>query len=149
MSAALWSQVLLRYDTQTLKQLTNVNTPGASSVNTTVGIQVATDAAGWFRRKVQEDYDSTNSYHNAVAVRAVYVLLREYSGKFGETVRAEREAVEETMDDLRNMSAGKRITPHTLSTYDPSDDENVQYPNRPAFDTERFDEVTPNDPPAP
>lgn len=98
---------------------------------------------------VQEDYDNTNADHKAVAVRAVWVLLREYSGRFSDVVQREIEEVEKKMNQLRDMGAGKRITPETDSELDPSDDENQLNPQRPIFDTDRFGDNTLSEPPAP
>ena len=146
---ALWDEVLLRYSAQSLKELTTVDLPGATTIDTTKGTQVATDVASWFKRVVQEDYDNTNADHKAVAVRAVWVLLREYSGRFSDVVQREIEEVEKKMNQLRDMGAGKRITPATDSELDPSDDENLLNPQRPIFDTDRFGDNTLSEPPAP
>ncbi len=149
MSSALWTAVKLRYDTQTLKQLTNVNTPGGTSINDTIGVQVATDARMWFSRKTQMTFDSTDDEHVAVAVRATYCLLREYSGKYSEVVRSEKEAVEDAMNDLRIQGPAARIQPVTDSTLEPSGQEDSTDPTRPTFDPERFDRLMPDPPPAP
>lgn len=146
---ALWDEVKLRYSAQSLKELTNVDLPGATSVNDTKGTQVATDTEAWFKRVAQIEYDNTDADHKAVAVRACYVLLREYSGRFSDVVQREIEEVEKKMNQLRDLSTGKRIDPSTDSQLDPSDDENLLNPQRPVFDTERFGDITPSEPPAP
>ena len=146
---SLWDEVKLRYSSQLLKQLTNVDLPGGTSINDTIGTQVSTDAQYWFQRVVQADYDNTDEAHQAVAVRAVYTLLREYSGRFAEVIAREREIIEAAMNQLRDLGPGKRITPHTDSELDPSDDENLINPQRPIFDTERFGDITPSEPSAP
>lgn len=146
---ALWDEVKLRYSARTLKELTNVDLPGATAIDDTKGTQVATDVEAWFKRVVQADYDNTDADHKAVAVRAVYVLLREYSGRFAEVVEREIQEVEKKMNQLRDLGPGKRITPTTDSELDPSDDESLINPQRPIFDTERFSDVTPSEPPAP
>jgi hypothetical protein len=146
---ALWDQVKLRYNTLELKALTNVNTPGATTINDTVGTQVASDAAEWFKREVQATFDLTNTAHVPVAVRATVVLLKEYSGKFAEVIRAEKESVEASMAALRKQGAGKRITPATSSELEPSTEVPAGTTVRPNFDTERFGQVTPTQPPAP
>jgi hypothetical protein len=146
---ALWDEVLLRYSAQSLKELTTVDQPGATNIDTTKGTQVATDVQSWFKRVVQEDYDNTNADHKAVAVRAVWVMLREYSGRFSDVVQRELEEVEKKMNQLRDLGAGKRITPHTDSELDPSDDEGNLNPQRPIFDTKRFGDTTLSEPSAP
>lgn len=146
---ALWDEVKLRYSTDILRQLTNVDEASATSINNTIGTQVATDTEAWFKRVSQIEYDNTDAEHKAVAVRACYVLLREYSGRFSDVVQREIEEVEKKMNQLRDLSTGKRITPHTDSELDPSDDENLLNPQRPIFDTERFSDITPSEPPAP
>jgi hypothetical protein len=146
---ALWDEVKLRYSAQSLKELTNVDLPAASAIDDTKGTQVSTDVEAWFKRVVQATYDNTDAEHKAVAVRAVWVLLREYSGRFSDVVQREIEEVEKKMNQLRDLGSGKRITPHTDSELDPSDDENLIYPLRPIFDTERFSDITPSEPPAP
>jgi hypothetical protein len=146
---ALWDEVKLRYPARVLKELTTVDLPGATAIDDTRGTQAATDTEAWFKRVAQLVYDNTDADHKAVAVRAVYVLLREYSGRFAEVVEREIQEVEKKMNQLRDLGPGKRIMPWTDSELDPSDDENVIYPQRPTFDTERFSDVTPNEPPAP
>lgn len=146
---ALWDEVKLRYSTSVLKQLTNVDLPGATTINDTVGTQASTDAQYWFKRVAQLEYDNTDAEHKAIAVRAVYTLLREYTGRFAEVIERERDVVEKAMNQLRDLGPGKRITPHTDSELDPSDDENLIDPQRPVFDTERFGDITPSEPPAP
>lgn len=146
---ALWDEVALRYSATLLKQLTNVDLPGASSINSTVGTQAATDAQQWFKRVAQLTYDNTDAEHVAIAVRAVVMLLREYTGRFPDIVERERVVIEASMNQLRDLGPGKRITPTTDSVLDPSDDENLVNPQRPVFDTERFSDVTPSEPPSP
>lgn len=113
-----------------------------------MGTQAATDAAAWFKRVVQADFVATNIDHVILGVRATYHLLREYSGKYSETVRAEREAIEEDMRLFRTHGAGKRITPVTSSTVTPTNTELPGDTPRPYFDNERFDRITPDPPPA-
>lgn len=146
---ALWDEVKLRYSAQLLIELTNVDLPGGDTVDNTKGTQAATDAEKWFKRGTQLAYDNTDAEHVAIAIRATVTLLKEYSGRFSDVVEREKKDIKEDMDELRNLGPGKRITPATDSELDPSDDENIIEPNRPIFDTERFSDITPNEPPAP
>lgn len=146
---ALWDEVKLRYSATMLAELTNVDLPGSSSTDDTKGTQAATDAVKWFKRGTQLEYDSADQEHVAIAIRATIVLLKEYSGRFSDVIEREKKDVKDDMEELRNLGPGKRITPATDSELDPSDDENLINPQRPVFDTERFSDITPSEPPAP
>lgn len=149
MSSALWTQVTLVYDTQTLKELTNKRNPGASSVDATYGTRIATMAVSWFKRKVQQPYDSTDDDHNEVAVQACYVLLRKMSNKYANIIKSEEEAVERAMENLRETKGNGRVMPATNSILEPSSEDLLSGPDRPSFDSERFRDIIPGDPPAP
>lgn len=148
MSSALWTQVKLIYDTQTLKELTNKRNPAGSSIDDTYGTRIATMAASWFQRKVQAEYDSTDDGHNEVAVWACYVMLRKVSGKFADIIEREVQSVEEAMVNLRKIKGHGRVMPTTDSVLEMSTEDTPGVVDRPNFDSERFDSITPDGPPA-
>ena len=148
-AAALWTQVKLIYSTQSLKELTNKRNPGASSIDDTYGQRIATMAMSWFKRLCQQAYDSDDDDHNEVAVQAVYTLLRKLDGKFAEIIKSELEAVEDAMRSLRSTTTNGRPMPTTNSILEPSTEDISSGPDRPSFDTERFNDLTPGAPPAP
>ena len=145
----LWTQVKLTYDNQTLKELTNRRLPGQSTINDTVGEQTVTWFNSWFKRKVREAFDDTDTDHLEVGVQAVYTLLRKFSGKFNDVIQDEVKYIEEAFEDLATANVHKRITPVTDSPLQSTTDTHTaETPERPYFDDERFDSITPQGPPA-
>lgn len=149
MSAALWAAVKLRYNSDKLEQLTNVNNPGATAVDDTVGTQAATDARSWFKRVAQKTFDDTDADDLEIGVWATYVKLREWSGKYSQVIQDEKQAVEDAMTGRRSQGAGKRITPKTSAEITPTDEVPGGQTVRPHFDNDRFDRLIPDPPPAP
>lgn len=150
MALPLWNRVLLRYSDKELRQLTNPDSQTSTTVDTTKGTNVSTDAEKWFKRRVGVAYSDDDSDHHDVAILATYVLLREYAGKSTQSVKDDRERCLSEMNALRKRTHNKRVTSRTTHRgVIPTDEDKANVVDRPYFDSERFNRVTPNDPKTP
>lgn len=150
MSAALWALVKARVNTTTtLRQLTNIETPGALTVNDATGTLAADEARAWFRRKSTVTYDPLDEEHTGIAVRATLWVLKDWGGKSSENLSTSKSAIDEDMVAYGQVSARARIVPATTSELEPTDEVPPGQTVRPEFDDERFDGLMPSQPPAP
>lgn len=146
-AAALWVEVKLVYDSQTLKELTNRRDPAASTVGDTLGEKAAQHAINWFERVAQVTFSSSNAAHLEVAANACFIKLKEWSGKYNDLIQQMKTAAEDDMKNYRSFGGGgKRVTHKTDSILEPSSEDLVSGPDRPHFDHKRFEGITPDGP---
>lgn len=144
-----WTNVKARYSSVMLKQLTNADTPGATTINDTVGEYAVTDAVSIFKKEVEKAYDDTDVDHLSAIYELVIFLLQQRANKLGEHAKTRKEMVYEALKRVRETVGGRpRVTPGTTSPLDPNDDTfDGAIPNPlPSFDITRFGQVTPNPP---
>lgn len=144
-----WTNVKARYSATMLKQLTNADVPGASTITDAVGELAVTDAVAIFKREVEKTYDDTNVDHLSAMYELVIFLLQQRANKLGDHAKTRKEMVYEALKKVRETVGGRpRVTPGTTSPLDPNDDTfDGAIPNpTPAFDITRFGQITPNPP---
>ncbi len=146
---ALWDEVKSRVSAVTLKQLTNVDLPAASSIDDTKGGYAATAAAAWFKRVSTATFDYTDADMLDIGIEATVWILRKWSGRLTQNLREDRETIEDSMRAYGTIGPRARITPKTTSPLTPTEEDANDTTVRPEFDNGRFDRVRMSDPPAP
>jgi hypothetical protein len=146
-----WDTMKTIYDAQFLRTLTNSNSPGASSINDTVGNKAAAFAIKVFNREVGVSYDSADDSHNSAIWELVIFTLQTWANKLGDSAEKRKKNVYDDLHSLSKTTARKRVTATTSSPDAPTDD---TYGGRvsnplPNFDLTRFGPITPNDPQGP
>ncbi len=144
-----WDRVKTLYDQNLLRQLTNAGTPGASTINDTIGNSAAAFAVEEFANVVQVSYDDTIVSHQFAINELVIFILQTWANKLGEAASKREEVVYKRLKTLAKTRGGRnRVTPTTSSPDVPTDDSRGgTIPNPlPAFDLTKFDKVMPNDP---
>ena len=144
-----WDRVVTTHSAAMLRQLTNPDVPGASSINSTLGNQAALFAIEEFAINVGVSYDDTETSHQFAIDELVIYILQLWANKLGEAASKREEAVYGRLKRLAKTRGGRnRITPQTTSPDAPTDDTRggaISNP-MPDFDLSKFDQVTPNDP---
>lgn len=138
------SDLQARYPSQTLIELTNPRTKGASSINTTLLDKAIEDAGGDFKTYVQSEYDSTNPAHVTVMCAGVICKLQQWGGATGGTARIRFDDWVERCRSLARVGARGHEGPVSNSTLTPS----TPQPNgsgvvRPEFDDAFFRPMIP------
>ena len=113
-AAALWTAVVAAYDEQSLVELTRVNDTSNNSINTTAGQSAAQHVIDLWALHAQVDYDSTDSAHVAVGIRATIAVLWERGGVSSQAAKVEWDEVYGDgglMEKLRRTGARGRMTP--------------------------------------
>lgn len=138
---ALWDEVLLRYDTQTLVELTNPRTK-AETVNTTLGTRAATAVtATYFPTFAQMDYDSTLAAHVEIGTEGVIAVLFKWGGTTLNVAKVEFDSWVERLRALRNVGPRQKVPPTTSSELTASDEVSGSAEVRPPFDIEQFNGI--------
>ncbi len=140
----LSTHVTDRYSTPYLRQVTNPQNPNATTVNTTLLGNAATDVDALFEVYSGVAYDDSNQLHIAVAVDGVISFLLERTGQAA--ARERMEAWITAMRALSRVEGRNRIVPDSTTKMQPSADDRLSTTPRPAFDDRRFDAVLPAPP---
>lgn len=143
-----WNDLKAFYDNVRLRQLTNINKPGAGAIDDVVGLRAEKVAISLYERIVGVTYDATNVDHENVLFSVIIYVLEFWGNKLGENWRDRKQAIYDELKDLQLVTARRRVTPVGSSQLDPTDDTRdgtVSNP-KPEFDLSRFDQVTPNSP---
>ena len=144
---ALSTHVTDRYGTNSifLRNLTNHDASGATTVNTTRLGLAADDAEADFVVYGQVAYSDTDAAHVKAGVRGVLAYLRSYSTAPGKA-SGEIDAFRDELKAIAKVSSRKRVTPTSTSVLTPSTPDTSAGSVRPDFDHEQFDGISPNPP---
>jgi hypothetical protein len=139
------TEVQARYPSQTLIELTNPRTKGASSIGSTLLDQAITDALGHFETYVQAEYDATIAQHVSLVCMGVICMLQQWGGATGGTARIRFDDWVEKCRAYARTAARGHEGPYsnsvvTPSTPEPSDGED---PLRPEMDDVFFRDLIP------
>ena len=149
----LAANVQTRYGAQFLVNLTNPADPSATSVNTTVLDAAADDTEADFVIYSGVTYDETPAtnplaaQHVAVGVEGVVAKLALRTGTGGNYARTAHDDFIARLRDLALVAGRDRISPRTDSQLTPTPERVGSEVVRPTFDSPRFDDLIPNDPP--
>jgi hypothetical protein len=146
---ALWDEVKLEYSSTHLIQITNPDTEAATTVNDTQGTRAATRAENIFRQIVGVTYDNSNEQHKTVAIPLVEWILKQRAGRLDPVMEQERAFIYEDLRGLAKVTARDRVTPDTDSVLEATSEDVEGQVDRPNFDSQRFDDITPDSPAAP
>jgi hypothetical protein len=131
-------QVTSRYSDQYLRQLTNVDHPENSAVNSPLFLLACADVQGDFLRVIGKAYDETLSEHVAVAVEGVIAKLTIWGGAPNQVGYDLEDKFERKLRGLRGT-----ILPKSTSAMVPSDETRLSSTPAPAFDDAAFDPFGP------
>lgn len=144
-----WDRIKTTHSSAMLRQLTNPDAPGTSSITDSVGTQACDFAKEEFAMVVGVTYDDSIVSHQFAIDELVIYILQLWANKLGESASKREEAVYGRLKRLAQTRGGRnRITPTTSSPDVPTDDSRggaISEP-LPDFDLTKFDKVTPNDP---
>jgi len=145
---ALVDEVIARWSTQRLRELTTPDDNTATSYNATRLANAATDAKNEFYRRTGVTYDETNSSHHTVGIYGVKAYLLSYSQPTGSEVV--RQAIQEWREAIQAWArteggANQVVQPMTNSYLQPST-EGVTRPARPDFDRANMTDLVPRGP---
>ena len=146
---ALIDEVKKRVTTQRLIQLTNTDSPNATTVNDTILGTACTDASENFKVLVGVDYDNTNPIHVANIIDGVVITLMKWAERWNKAVQEIEEGWHSRLGILRlSIGGNTRLMPQTNSELTPSTDKRGVATSivRPDFDSSRFDTLRPNSP---
>lgn len=136
---ALVDEVQTRYSTQFLANLTNPDSQGSTSIDSTRLAAAAADVEADFKIHAAVAYDNSDARHVAVAVRGVEIRLGLYTGKKGW-----RESFTGWLLDVKALglvTGRAKIIPKSTSALTPADETPSGEEKRPAFDyNEHFDD---------
>lgn len=93
-----------------LIQLTNPESPSATSVNTTILQKACEDSALYFQIKSAKNYDDTNVLHRQVALLGVEAFLKQYDKGSSSEVRNIFERYDSMLETINNARSF-RISP--------------------------------------
>jgi hypothetical protein len=143
---ALSDEVISRYSSARLVQLTRHNNQAATTIDTDVLGFAATDVEADFRILAGVIYDGADARHVAVAVSGVVAKLYLRKEGAGDKAQSLHDAYEARMEQLAKVTGRNRIKPRTTSVLEPTvPDPNVTH--RPDTDRPTFDDLV-LDPPA-
>lgn len=137
---ALSDEVIARFSTQRLKNLTNPDAPSATSYDATRLATACTDAAADFEIYAGTVFDVTDARHVPVAIRGVVAYLHTYTdnGAAADALKAFRFELKA----LAKVTGRDRILPYTDSALEPSPNPREGTTRaRPAFDDSVFDPI--------
>lgn len=144
-----WDRVRTLYSAAMLRQLTNPDVTGASSINDTQGNAAAAYAVLEFANEVGVSYDDSLTSHQFAINELVIFVLQTWANKLGEAADKREKLVYGRLQRLAKTRGGRnRVTAMTSSPDVPTGDDRggtIANPT-PAFDLTKFDRVTPNDP---
>lgn len=147
-----WTDIKAIYDAVLLKQLTNPNTPGASTINDVTGEFAVTNAKSVFKQETEVSYLETNADHEAAIFELVIYILQKRANKLGDNAKARREEVYGALKTFKHTLGGRtRVTPATSSPLVPNDDtfDNAVSDPVPEFDITRSSPAMPDAPAGP
>jgi hypothetical protein len=140
---ALVDRVQERFSTPLLVQLTNVETPGATTVNAVYLARLCDDAEAEFADRVGQTYDETIRSHVKCACMIVKMLACEYGAAADEAMETLRERVEKLCQSVAEVRARDRVSPTSSSHLTPSDEVTGTSQVKPKFDDSEFDDLIP------
>ena len=140
----LTTHVTDRYSDAYLRTVTNPQNPNATSTNTTLLANAATDVDALFEVYSGVEYDDDNQLHIAVAVDGVISFLLQRTGQ--SAARERMDAWITAMRALSRVEGRNRLTPDSSTKMVPSKDDRLTATPRPAFDDRHFDSVLPGRP---
>jgi len=108
---ALSDELTNRLSTQKLVDLTNPDTTGATTVDTTRRDAAIADVEGEFRTIAGVVYDNTDNRHVKIAVKGVVLYLRSYA----KNAKVNFDGFEKELKALRKVTANNRLLPKTNS----------------------------------
>jgi hypothetical protein len=139
---ALADEVIARYSTPFLAQITNPQAGEATTYDATKLARACTDIEAEFA-KIGLTFVVTTATHVVTATEGVIALLRKRSGQLGGWDEW-REWREIQLERLRMVTTNDRITPTSNSKLYPSDENPNNDPYlRPQFDDTAFDKFIP------
>jgi hypothetical protein len=106
------------YDGDSLIQLTNINDPSASAIDTTAGESAAQQVIDLWPLYAQDDYDASDSSNVAVAMRGTIAVLWERGGTAATVAEIKWDDVFGTtpmLDKLASTGSRARQTPSSNS----------------------------------
>lgn len=145
---ALSDEVIARYSSTRLKQMTNPGVQSPSAIDTTVLGLAATDVESDFTTYVGVAYDGTVARHVSVAVEGVIALLYLRGENAGSDADKRFDRYRERLIELSKVEGRDRLKPKTrevLTVTRPS----TSVKTYAAFNDDDFDQIVPNSPNAP
>ena len=143
---SLSTEVIARYPTGRLRQLTNQGDQSATTTDTTVLGLAATDVQADFEIVAGIVYDGTEARHVSVAVEGVIAKLRVRSEAAGGGADTSHDRYIERLQGLAKVTGRDRIIPKTSSILTPTSEQLESETVRPSFDHPNFDDVIPRPP---
>jgi hypothetical protein len=140
---ALADEVIARYSTAHLQQITNPQAPEATSYDATKLARACTDVEAEFA-KIGLTFDVTVASHVVTAVEGVVALLKKRLGQV-DGWNEWRDWREVQLERLRMVTTNDRITPTSNSKVYPRDENPSNDTElRPDYDDSNFDNFVPN-----
>jgi hypothetical protein len=139
---ALADEVIARYSTGFIAQITNPQAPEATTYDATKLARACTDIEAEFA-KIGLTFVVTTATHVVTACEGVIALLRKRSGQLGgwDEWRDWRDV---QLERLRLVTTNDRITPASNSKVTPRDENPTNDPDvRPDYDDSQFDNIVP------
>ena len=119
-----------------LARLTNINAPGASTINDVVLLEICKEVNGDFLKEAGAEYDDANEAYYATAKMGVLYRLRlAVKGRHDDELTSERDDYFEGLESVAEVTGRDRVEPQSESNYEPSTPEN----GKPPFDDGNFD----------
>lgn len=145
---ALVDEVIARWSTQRLRELTTPDDNTATAYDATRLAKAAMDAKNEFLRRTGVTYDETSNEHHTVGVKGVLAYLLEFRGMAGS--EAGRNAIQEWRDALQAWArtgggANQVVQPMTNSYLQPTT-EGLDRVTRPDFDRSVMTDLVPRQP---
>lgn len=138
---ALIDRVTARYSNTLLKQITNPDNPGASSIDTDRLQAAADDAEQYFASYTGVEYDDDNERHRAFACEGVIVILQmRKSNAVGATSKAFDAWVAQLRQFAKTFGGRDKVEVTTSSQLQPSEESEA----RPDADRANFDDLIPS-----
>lgn len=145
---ALADEVTTRLPSQVLVELTNPNTPSATTADATVLAAAAADAQADFQIFAGVEYDNSDVRHVRVGVEGTVYHLHKYKLPPGHpALNSMTQQYNENLQALARVTGRNRIMPKTTSVLVPSDEQSHSGQTvRPSFDRDRFGALEPQPP---
>lgn len=141
---ALIDRVQERFSVPLLVGLTNVETPGATTVNAVYLARLCDDAEAEFADRVGQAYDETIRSHVKCACMIVKMLACEYGAAADEAMETLRDRVEKLCESVAQVRARDRISPKSSSDLTPSEEVTSSRTVEPKFDDSQFEDLIPD-----
>ena len=143
---ALAAEVIARYPSSRLIQLTRQSNQSGSSINTTILGLAVDDVEADFQIIAGVEYDNSDARHVGVAVEGVIAKLARRAEAAGNTSEALHDAYLERLGQLAKVTGRDRIMPKTKSPYTVTSERDREETPRPWDDWPNYDDIQVNPP---